>query len=91
MKVNNVKTLQKVYSIKEAYGLIPKVHIFKVREKIRQIIGTKNVWNVYAYINGGIEPKISHAIAFNLLFSEYGIEIQWGKEPPKVNPETIPD
>lgn len=83
MENNNVNTLKKVYSLKEAYGLIPKVYTGEVREKIRIIIGTKSQQNVYTYMDGTVEPKISHAIALNLLFADYGIEIQWGKEPPQ--------
>lgn len=83
MEVNNVNTLKKVYSLKEAYGLVPNACVGEVREKIRLIIGTKRIDNVHGYINGKIEPKISHAIALNLLFADYDIEIQWGKEPPE--------
>jgi hypothetical protein len=82
MENNNVKTLQKVYSLKEAYESIPKKQIVTVREALRVIVGTKDVQNVYLFINGRQEPKIIQAIAMNLLFADYGIEIQWGKTPP---------
>ena len=85
MEVNNVNTLKKVYSLKEAYGQVPKVYTVEVREKIRAIIGTKRVDNVYGYLDGTREPKISHAIALNILFANYGIEIQWGKTPPEAD------
>ena len=85
MENNNVNTLKKVYSLKEAYGQVPNVSVSEVREKIRVIIGTKRIDNVVGYINGKIEPKISHAIALNLLFANYGIEIQWGKTPPEAD------
>ena len=85
MESNNVNTLKKVYSLKEAYGLVPKIYTVGVREKIRAIIGTNSMNSVYLYMNEVQEPKISHAIALNLLFYDYGIEIQWGKEPIKSN------
>ena len=81
MEENNVKTLVKVYTLNDAYESIPKKHLLKVREGIRVIIGTKDVQNVYLYLRGTQEPKISQAIALNLLFAEYGIEIQWCKTP----------
>ncbi len=76
--MNELK-IQTVNNLKDAWGLIPQTYAADVKESIRKIIGVKNTSNIYDYLNGRFEPKVSQAIALNELFNKYGIDINWSK------------
>lgn len=67
------------YSMQYAYDCLPKNKLAEFRNKIKVIIKTTTENSVYDRITGRIEPKISEAKAFELLFKSYGIKLEWGR------------
>jgi hypothetical protein len=58
--------------------MIPKGKIRQVLNELQQILGVKTDVNVYTYIRGDREPKLSEAMEIENLFRKYGIEVEWG-------------
>jgi hypothetical protein len=59
-----------------SYDMIPKGKIRQVLSELRQILGVTTDVNVYTYIRGDREPKLTEALEIERLFKKYGIEVK---------------
>jgi hypothetical protein len=63
--------------LKRAYDQIPKGLASQLREELKEAIGVKTDVNLYTYIRGDVEPKLSQALAIEKVFQKYGISVNW--------------
>lgn len=69
---------EKKTSFQCAYDQIPKGKVRKVLDELQKALNVKTDVNVYIYIRGDREPKLSQAIAIEKVFEKYGIKVEWG-------------
>ena len=70
-----------------SYDRIPKGDVRKVIDGLKEILNVKTDANVYTYIRGDREPKMTQAIEIERLFAEYGIEMNWHCNEPELQEE----
>lgn len=55
--------------------------------KLKKILNVVSDAAVYQYIRGDREPKLTEGLAIEQLFSEYGINVNWGCEESETKDE----